>query len=622
MASNNFGVPSELDDDALDKALTEAQSKGAELAKIKDEEFSDDNLAEFEAVVDFITSAKAEKETRAAAAAERAQKIESLRSTVVVEKEDDEDEEVVEVVEAPTEEEEEDDEKKTRPFASETETAADEAGSGEAETATGETESAAKQDEDTSTNEASAEGEGEDEAPAESTEKQDNIPSNEDTNEEKEQAEVGNTKPSLADAAKSNIPDVPDTVEESNFSLVASANVPGIPAGKEYGSLAEAAEAILASAKALPTSGRSHTKLPALTFKDGSKLAQDATGNDTELLMKAGNESRLEGQSLVAAGGWMAPSEQLLDFCSIESAEGLYDLPSITVNRGGVNYTKGPNFETVLNSDTGFWDMTEAVAEAGTELKTSLRPAAPDFVDVRLEAVGVMVEAGLLTRHAWPELVERYAQLAVLAHQVKVHHKLIGKVTEYVGDAVAIDGGYGNALDILNVLDVVIAGERQRYSLGQSTTMETLLPVWLKSAIRTDLANRTGVDLLDVTDARINAWFAQRGARVQWLQHWQNLERNAAGIVTSYPDTVEVITYPAGTYVKGGDEIITLNTVYDSVNLKRNDYVHLFMEQSILVANPCHEGRRVTVPLRINGRTAAADIARDFGTAAAAPGTP
>jgi hypothetical protein len=330
------------------------------------------------------------------------------------------------------------------------------------------------------------------------------------------------------------------------------------------------------------------------------------------MLLDAANEHRLQGGNLVAAGGWGAPSDTILDFCKVESTQGLLDLPEVTITRGGVNYTRGPVFADVFNSATGFWDMTEATAEAGVEEKTSYRPEVPDFIERRLDAVGVMMEAGLLLRAGWPELVDRYAELGLVAHQHKLARKQLEEIRAYTGPAVNVPNGFGNALDIVNILEVVATGERERNVMALDATLEVLLPHWVKQVIRVDLSNRMGVDLIDVNDARINAFFAARNLRIQWLYDYQNLTLDASGIVTSYPDTIEAIMYPAGTYVRGVSDVITLDTVYDSVNLKRNDYVHFFIEQGITVTNPCHDGRRISVPLAITGRTAAADITTEF----------
>jgi len=347
-----------------------------------------------------------------------------------------------------------------------------------------------------------------------------------------------------------------------------------------------------------------------ITLPENKFNQNEYRGRDSEMLLDAANETRLNGGSLVAAGGWGAPSEILMDFCGGETTDGLINLPEVTITRGGIQYTKGPTFDEVFTASTGFWDMTEAVAEGGTVEKTSLRPEVPDFVEKRLDAVGVMIEAGLLLRKGWPEVIERYTQLALVAHQYKMHAKTINQILAYTGAAINVPGGFGNAMDLLNVLEVVAYGERQRTALGEQATLEVCLPRWAKNILKADLANRQGADIefFNITDAQINAWFAARGLRVQWLAYWQNVDVTTAGIATKYPSTVEAIMYPAGAFVRGTSDVITLDTVYDSVNLKKNDYVHLFTEQGTMVTNPCWNGRRITLPLVANGRTGAANI--------------
>lgn len=74
--------------------------------------------------------------------------------------------------------------------------------------------------------------------------------------------------------------------------------------------------------------------------------------------------------------------------------------------------------------------------------------------------------------------------------------------------------------------------------------------------------------------------------------------------------------YPAGTWVRGEADVITLDNVYDSVLLGHNDYTALFTEEATLVAKMCHDSRVITVPFCPDGATAAGvDIACN-GTAA------
>jgi hypothetical protein len=262
--------------------------------------------------------------------------------------------------------------------------------------------------------------------------------------------------------------------------------------------------------------------------------------------------------------------------------------------------------------------MTEAEAEAGTELKTSLRPSLPTFEEQRLDAVGIMLEAGLLLRQGWPEVIARHSDLLLKAHAYKLAQKKLAGVRGFTGAAVAAGVGFGNALDIFHILELVATGERQRTFMSPNQTLEAIIPHWVKNVIRVDIANRNGVtDIKAVTDAHIDAEFTARKIKVQWITADQNLVIDGVkGIALKYPDVVDIIMYPAGTYVAGVAPVISLDTIYDSTNLKKNDYVELFVEQGVLVTNPCGDGVRISLPLYANGRRAIDNIANNFGTAA------
>ena len=550
-----FVIPADidtLDTPALAEAVEGAFAAGQALAAIEDSKITDEQVAELGALFEFHTNASATLGDRQRAAEARAHALEASRSAFTAapgeEEEAEEEEQPVEVV---IEEEVVEEEEPVSP------------------------------------------------APA---------------------VDTASARRSFASRAARKTPDAqkkaPEMVDVPRASLTAAADVPSFSAGQKFGNLNEAAKAIGVSLNNLPKGAPKGTHarngavvitLPANQFNQN-----DYRGRDADMLLDAAKESRLTGGSLVAAGGWGAPSETLMDFCGGETTDGLINIPEVTITRGGVQYTKGPSFDDVMASVTGFWDMTEAVAEAGVEQKTSLRPELPDFVEKRLDAVGVMVEAGLLLRKGWPEVIERYTELALVAHQYKLHAKTIAQISAFTGAPINVPGGFGNALDVLHILDVVAYGERQRNALGESTTLEVVLPRWVKGVIKADLSNRTGVDLLAVTDAQINGWFSARGLRVQWLAHWQNVNVATAGIATKYPATVDAFMYPAGTYVRGTSDVITLDTVYDSVNLKKNDYVHLFTEQGTVVTNPCNTGRAVRIPLVANGKTGAASIATNL----------
>ena len=409
--------------------------------------------------------------------------------------------------------------------------------------------------------------------------------------------------------------------------LIAAGSIKQFEAGQSFSTLVEGAQVLAQRAATLPKGYVENTKiangglliqLPETKFSDNGPEWQGKQGS-LDMLLAAGDETRLEGGSLVAAGGWGAPSERSLDFCELESIEGLFTMPEVTITRGGIEYTKGPIFADILANSTGFWDMTDAEAEAGTELKTSLRPSLPTFEEQRLDAVGIMLEAGLLLRQGWPEVIARHSDLLIKAHAYKLAQKKLGLIrSQFTGAAVAAGPGFGNALDFFHILELIATGERQRKFMSPNQTMEVVAPHWVKNVIRVDLANRAGVaDFKAVTDAQIDSELTARKLKAQWITGDQLLAIDGTKhIALKYPDTADILMYPAGTFVAGVAPVISLDTIYDSTNLKKNDYVELFVEQGVLVTNPCGDGLNVRIPLGANGRRAIDDIANNFGTAA------
>lgn len=412
----------------------------------------------------------------------------------------------------------------------------------------------------------------------------------------------------------------PKVPERARPTLTAAADVPGFATGSVLKDLDDVAEGFIARFSAMPRGkvgsvqnryGVAHILKPR---SDG--LTMENFRSLQDLLQAASVEERLPGGSLTAAGGWCAPSETVYDLCTIESTDGLWDLPEVQVNRGGLNFTKGPSFEDFYAyAATAF--QTEAEAEAGT-LKVCIPVECPPFEDVRLDAAYACVSAGILTNAAYPELIRRYIEGTLIAQRHAVSARMIAAAEAITGAAIPIPDVWANALSVLHALELVAEGERDRFRMSRSATLEVLLPFWVRPALRADLANRTGVDLTNVTDAMLDAHFTNRGMRVQWLYNYQSIAVTGDTVATDYPDTLEAIMYPAGTFVMLTDDVIRLDAVYDSVGLSTNTYTAIFVEEGVALANVCHDPRRISIAFDVTGLTAAAIINRDFGVAGVA----
>jgi hypothetical protein len=399
---------------------------------------------------------------------------------------------------------------------------------------------------------------------------------------------------------------------KTTATIIASAGVRGFQDGAEL-DIDKLVEAVNATMRSFPTfsggskHGSMHRSPTAVIKRDFGDDVADGSTSDLAIIERISNEKSLKGGNLVAAGGWCAPSETMYDLCAGETTDGLIDLPEFGVKRGGIKFTAGPDFSALYGA--GF-TQTEAQNIAGTTKPCYTVPC-PAFEEVRLDAMGICVKAGLLQDAAWPELTKRVISGVLIAHQHRISAALITKMIAESSAAIAMTNTGSVATNTLDSVEVLIETLRGDYRLGLNQTLEVVAPHWLLGAIRADLAARNGVDLLAVTDQQINAYFGVRKARVQWVYNWQMLVDGQEG----YPATVQIMVYPAGTFSRGSADIITLDSVYDAASLSVNEYTGLFTEEGVLLAQRCYKSKLATLQVGVTGRTGANDVTQATPTA-------
>ncbi len=394
--------------------------------------------------------------------------------------------------------------------------------------------------------------------------------------------------------------------------LIAAADVPGYGNGQELEGMRSVTAALLSRTKGLPKQnlataqgGVRQRYGAALIQKMGFEAHQVQStdgGGDLDLLFSATDTTKLPGGSLVAAGGWCAPSETLYDICQFETLEGILSIPEIQVNRGGIRYTTGPDFSDIYDACGFFQTETEAIAG---DCKDCCSVDCPPFDEIRLDAIGMCIKSPLLTEAAYPELVQRFIEGALVAHAHKVNKYILDAMLMAAGTpAVAADAG---SL-MLTMEGIVFTAIGMRYSYRLSTTaeIEVVAPYWLKELMRIDLAMENGRDSKNVSDSEIDGWFAARNLSVQWVYDFQ--DPTVADCDVTLPDEATVLLYPAGTWAKGTTDVINMDAVYDSPNLEANQYTALFIEEGILAVQKCTHTCAVTLPICVSGKGVADDI--------------
>lgn len=342
-----------------------------------------------------------------------------------------------------------------------------------------------------------------------------------------------------------------------------------------------------------------------------------------EVLQRATSEKRLQGNSLVAAGGWCAPSETMYDLLELESRDGLFDLPEVGLNRGGISRTLGPDFATIFSDIQGFHytedqDIAGDYDGAGGGEKPCYRIECPEFQEFRLELDGLCLTAGLLQQKGYPEVIARTVRGALIAHDHRLAARDLAAIQagsaavtmpmdQLVDDGAGATtpGAAGTAAPLLSAIELQVEHVRYLHRLSRNATIEAVFPFWVRGAIRADLSRRNGVDLLSVTDAQINGWFTARGVAAQFVYNWQDINGVAAASFTGWPTEVTFLMYPAGSWIRGSSDVITMDTLIDSSLLKTNDFTALFTEEGRVVIPMGHDSRVVTVPICADGTTAA-----------------
>lgn len=346
-----------------------------------------------------------------------------------------------------------------------------------------------------------------------------------------------------------------------------------------------------------------------ITRQAGTEGAQSAVEFAIEQY-KASRGFTDKTESIEAAGGWCAPSQTVYNIPGIETVSGILSLPEVTIEHGGIQFTKGPDYATVTANTNTRFKQTEAQAIAGTT-KPLYDIECPPFSEARLDAIGFGFRAGILTKAAWPELIGRYEQILTTGFEHFKNRDIITRVVGMLGTALT-PAQIGSAfVDSLNSLSSQALRLRYKYSLSDTETIDGFAPIWLKEVFKDDLAYQNGVDRLSVTDAQIDTWLSNRHISLQWVYDWQDSTFVTATPAVTFPQTAQVALYPAGAYVKGSADVISLDAIYDTAGLQVNTYTGMFMEEGVLVYNPVANGVLVTLPIAdisVRGRTGAANI--------------
>jgi len=446
---------------------------------------------------------------------------------------------------------------------------------------------------------------------------------------------------------------VPEDVPVAYSAFIASAGVAGFEAGQKLTSMLDVTKAFMERAAAnasmsargtvvsvspvaqlvrdypdefsMMEDSSDYPKLLALTdernLPGGSLLAADKIARD-----KIRENPRPGQDAMVASAGWCAPSETDYSVCLQISTDGMWNGPEVQARRGGVRHNTGLDFSTIFGTcvsggpyATGFFNLSEAEVESGVA-KTCLEISCGSTTDTRLGVTGVCLTGNILANRGWPEYTEAFVRGAMAVSKHQINALQIAAIVAG-STAVTLTGNAPWATDgtvvsqVMSAVGLAVVDIKYALRAQQSSTFEVLMPFWILEQMRADWIRRNGrgsnrEDLI-LADTEIAAGFAARGARVQYLYDWQDAFATCATSgspgsstpITSLPTSLDFVVYPAGTWVRAVQNVITLNSIYDSTKLVSNQVTQLFTEDGWAMLQMCTTSRVYTVDICPSGLT-------------------
>lgn len=410
------------------------------------------------------------------------------------------------------------------------------------------------------------------------------------------------------------LPEMPETRVPA--AIVASADIPGTPAGTELSDLSAVAQAFVARRGSFR--GKSQAG-------DGDQVIVATVHGiyDDDRRLRAGepevNAAKIAAvtapSAIVASGGICAPAEPYYGLQMLaEAGRPVRDaLAGFQADRGQVRFIPPPKISDLANAvrvTTEAEDAAGYVVNSGsTANKPCLRVVCGSEQVATIAAVHRCVTFGNFGARTFPEQVENWVQLSIAQHAREAEQFLLDSITT-CSTVVTGAASYGAARTIPTLLEQAAAGYRSRNRMSAGTTLRVLLPDWTHALIRSDLARskQAGLEFWAVSDAEINHWFSVRGLNVSFYMDTatsgnQVFAAQSAGALLCFPTTVQAYIYAEGSFLFLDGGTLDLGLVRDSTLNSANDY-QIFAETFEAVACVGVEALKLNMTVTPNGSAA------------------
>jgi hypothetical protein len=292
-------------------------------------------------------------------------------------------------------------------------------------------------------------------------------------------------------------------------------------------------------------------------------------------------------------------------------------LPRFQADRGGIRYVTPPSFAAGSYADAvGVW--TAAVdADPEDAVKASLTVSAASELTATTDAVTLQLQFGNLMTRAYPELIARHNELALVQHAREAEQYVIGKI-EAGSTAVTSGTLIGFGRDFLVSVRKAAVAYRSRHRIAQSTTLKAVVPDWIYDAMAADLAlNMPGDGNLSVGRSEIEGYLSQLNVSLVASPDMTVFgTQGGSAAILEFPDSFKWYLFAEGTFLFLDGGSLDLGIIRDSSLVGTNDY-KMFVETFEGVAKVGIESLAITQTVNVNGVAAALRDTTGGATAAA-----